>query len=206
MPAFHEGWQAVNDKEPHSVWLLRHGQVTGGARYRGITDDPLTGIGWQQMWAAVSRIGPPTLVITSPLRRCADFARALVRYHRLPLRIDARLRELDFGAWEGRSADEIDQISPNALRDFYRDPWRCAPSGGEPLEDMCTRVRAAWRDACALQVHVLIVTHGGPIRVILSRILGLARGPLTQIDVPHSSLHRFTAPFADRPTAFTATS
>jgi hypothetical protein len=60
--------------------LLRHGEVEGGVRFRGSTDHPLTAEGWAQMWAAVGTDIHWDRIVTSPLTRCADFARALSRY------------------------------------------------------------------------------------------------------------------------------
>jgi broad specificity phosphatase PhoE len=183
------------DEKHASVFMLRHGEVAGGSRYRGVTNDPLTSAGWRQMWDATRRIPLPEMVITSPLARCAEFAGAFARRHRLPLRIDARFRELDFGAWERRTADEIERLSPDALGDFYRNPWQFRPPGGEPLEAMWTRVQAAWREICSLQISALTVTHGGPMRVILCSVLRLAHEQLGQIHVPHGSIYRITIPF-----------
>lgn len=182
----------------HSIDLLRHGETTGGARLRGTTDDPLTASGWNQMWHAVTRTVSPEMVMTSPLARCADFARVFARRHALPLRVDARLRELDFGAWEGRTAEEIEETAPLALRRFYADPWRHGPPDGETLEQLRTRVLAAWRETCALGYRVLIITHGGPIKLILCHALGLVDETLAHIDVPHAKLYRFTGPMIDR--------
>lgn len=148
------------------------------------------------MWNAVNRAALPEVVITSPLARCADFARALARRHALTLQVDARLRELDFGAWEGRTADEIEQAAPGALRRFYADPWRHGPPAGESLEHLSARVLAAWREGCALRGRALVITHGGPIRVILCHALRLGGKKFGYIDVPYGKLYSLTAPTA----------
>lgn len=81
--------------------LLRHGETAGGSRYRGSIDDALTPLGWAAMRAALGEECGWNRIVSSPLRRCADFARDLARRHGLPLDIDARLREIHFGDWEG---------------------------------------------------------------------------------------------------------
>ncbi|NIU60591.1 MAG: histidine phosphatase family protein, partial [Pseudomonas stutzeri] len=71
--------------------------------------------GWQQMRDAVALAGPWDVLVSSPLQRCAAFARELAAERRLPLRIEPELRELHFGAWEGRSAAELMSTDAEAL-------------------------------------------------------------------------------------------
>ena len=80
--------------------LMRHG-TTGQPSYRGRLDDALSEQGWAQSRAAVAAERFDK-VVSSTLRRCADFAQELGAARGLPLRPDARLVEYDFGAWQGR--------------------------------------------------------------------------------------------------------
>ena len=57
--------------------LIRHGEPEGGVRIRGSRDDPLSDIGWSQMWSAVGQAKPWHEIVSSPLSRCAAFAREL---------------------------------------------------------------------------------------------------------------------------------
>lgn len=175
--------------------LLRHGETEGGARYRGTTDDPLTVAGWEQMWAAVNSNARWEGVVTSPLRRCAEFARALARQRSMPLTLDPRLAEMHFGAWEGRSAAELMSADPDALARFWDDPAAHAPPGAEPLTRFATRVLEAWHGI--VRDHpgrrVLLVTHGGVIRAILCHVLRRPIERLLELDVGHAALHRVRA-------------
>ena len=101
--------------------LLRHGQPEGGDRFRGLQDDPLSATGWQQMRAAVGDAAPWDGIVTSPLRRCAEFAAELAQRHELPLETEPRLHELAFGEWEGRAYSELQESEPEALQAFFRD-------------------------------------------------------------------------------------
>lgn len=174
--------------------LLRHGEAEGGTRYRGRTDDPLTAAGEQQMWAAVGDENHWNGIVSSPLIRCADFARTLARRHSLPLRIDTRLREMDFGEWDGRGADDILRTDAAPLQRFWKDPWRHAPPGGESLPQVQARVLEAWRDAAHERRPMLLITHGGPIRLILCQVWGHPIERLLDIEVPLGSLHGATIP------------
>src|SRR5690606_33998812 len=90
-----------------SLDLLRHGETTHGGGFRGSLDDALTGQGWAQMRAATAGKGPWDLLVSSPLARCAAFAAELGAQRQLPVVLEADLRELHFGDWEGRSAAEL---------------------------------------------------------------------------------------------------
>jgi alpha-ribazole phosphatase len=175
--------------------LLRHGETDGGARYRGTTDDPLTAAGWEQMWTAVNDNTRWEGIVTSPLGRCADFARALARQRSIPLALDERLAEMHFGAWEGRSAAELMAANPEALARFWDDPAAHAPPGAEPLARFAERVLTAWHGI--VRAHpgrrVLLVTHGGVIRVILCHVLRRPVERLLELDVGHAALHRVRA-------------
>lgn len=176
----------------HFIDLLRHGQPEGGDRFRGSRDDPLNENGWRQMRSSVAGAAPWELVVTSPLRRCAEFAAELAELHHLPLETEPRLAEMAFGAWEGRSFDELKKSDPDALRAFFADPLHHTPPGGEPMADFCRRVDAAW-DALLERHqgrHPLVVCHGAVMRVIYRRILHTPLEALFRIEVPYACLTR----------------
>ncbi|WP_205617267.1 histidine phosphatase family protein [Pelomicrobium methylotrophicum] len=172
--------------------LLRHGETEGGQRYRGVTDDPLTDAGWEQMWRAVRGKGLWDRIVTSPLERCAAFAEALAARHAIVLEVDERWREIDFGAWEGHTVEELMAQDPQALERFWRDPLAHPPPGGERLAAFRDRVLAAWRELASRcwGQRVLIVTHAGPIRVVLAHLSGWPANGLLSIEVPLASLMR----------------
>ncbi|HKQ30475.1 MAG TPA: alpha-ribazole phosphatase [Burkholderiales bacterium] len=174
--------------------LLRHGETEGDARYCGSTDISLAAAGWDQMWAVVGNDARWETIVSSPLKRCAQFAEALAQRHRLALRIDDRLRELHFGNWEGRSAAEIMQTDAEDLTRFWRNPSQHAPPGGESLTMLQTRVLSAWQDILAECRTALVVTHGGPIRIILCHLHGTSIDDSLRIDIPHASLWRTRKP------------
>lgn len=176
------------------ISLLRHGEAEGGARYRGVTDDPLTATGREQMWAAVGDECRWDSIVSSPLARCAEFARALAQHHSLPLRLDDRLREMNFGAWDGQTAAKIMQTDADALGRFWNDPWRHHPPGGESLAQLRSRVLDAWHDIVNEHRSALVITHGGPIRVILCEMWRHPVERLLEIEVPLGSLRRVMVP------------
>ncbi|MFA7242016.1 MAG: histidine phosphatase family protein [Sulfuricellaceae bacterium] len=169
------------------ISLLRHGETEGGLRYRGSTDDALSLRGWEQMWAAVGD-GEWERIVASPLIRCAAFAQALAERRGIPFEIDERLREMHFGAWEGRTAIEIMAENADALARFWQNPAVYPPPEGEPLADFQARVLAAWRETVRAGQRVLLVSHGGPIRVVLCEIKPHPVERLLELEVAHAAL------------------
>lgn len=172
------------------VALLRHGKTEGGLGFNGSTNVGLTPLGQEQMWAAASPVERWQSIIASPLRRCTEFAEALAQHTRIPIEVDDRLREIHFGAWEGRTCEDIAKHDPKHLQRFWDDPAACPPPGGEPLSVFEARVVACWQyhlQRCAGKC-ALFITHGGAIRAILHRLYPLPWPELLKLELPHGSL------------------
>jgi alpha-ribazole phosphatase len=116
---------------------------------------------------------PPSLaglpIISSPLRRCADLALALAQASHdadAPVRFDARLMEMHFGAWEMQRWDDIAHAEVNAWRD---DLLNYLPGGGESLLQMTQRVHAFYLDLLAgNNAQTIVVAHSGSMRVLMA--------------------------------------
>lgn len=174
------------------VELLRHGEPVGGTRIRGQSDDPLSERGWQQMWQAVGETAPWQAIITSPLLRCAAFARALAERHGLPVQVEPRFKEIGFGAWEGHAPEEIARRDPERYARFRDDPLHYLPPGAEGVAEFAARVGEAWETL--LDEHaggrVLVVCHAGVIRAVLGYVLGAPPSHLFRVQVEYASLTR----------------
>ena len=170
--------------------LLRHGETELGGGLRGSLDDALTAKGWQQMRQAVEGQGPWDRLVSSPLQRCARFAEELGTRLQLPVSLDKDLQELHFGAWEGQSAAALMDIDADALGRFWADPYSFTPPAGEPVLAFAERVLTAierLHQAYAGQ-RVLLVSHGGVMRLLLARARGLPREQLLNVEVAHGAL------------------
>ncbi|QDH71869.1 histidine phosphatase family protein [Marilutibacter alkalisoli] len=169
--------------------LLRHGD-TGRQGFRGQLDDPLTADGFGQMRAAVAD-GSWDALVSSPLRRCAAFARELASVRGLPLVLEPRLAEYRFGRWQGVPMDALARTEGEALARFWADPSVHPPPGAETLERFEARVAAALAEAASRFAgrRVLVVTHGGVIRLLLCRQRGLPWSAMAGLEVPHASRH-----------------
>lgn len=174
------------------IVLLRHGEVQGGGRFRGGQDDPLSDTGWTQLRNAAAREPGLTHIVSSPSRRCAEFARTLAGKRGLqPALIDA-LGERRFGDWEGLAAD---QVPAAELTRFWDDPVGYTPPGAEPFMDFRRRVLAAWQDLLQGHYpHTLVLTHGGVLRVILAQVLAMADCAGLLLEVPYACVTRVRLP------------
>ena len=170
--------------------LLRHGETECGGGLRGSLDDALTDKGWAQMRAAVIERGPWDRLISSPLQRCARFADELGAQLGMPVQLDKDLQELHFGAWEGRSAAALMQTDAQALGLFWADPYSFTPPQGERVADFSTRVLAAVARLHAAHAgeRVLLISHGGVMRLLLAQARGLPREQLLNVEVGHGAL------------------
>jgi alpha-ribazole phosphatase len=147
-----------------ALHLLRHGAPEAAGRLIGHTDSLPT-----QLGRAACRKRAQGLrvaqVVSSDLSRALWPARDVAADLGVPLVVDPRWRELDFGAWE-----ECDPANMSeALLHFWADPDASPPPQGESWSQICARVAAALDE---LEQDALVVTHAGAMRAALSVLLG----------------------------------
>lgn len=163
------------------VHLIRHGEPALVGRMLGRTDADVTADGIAACVAQVADVAP-TAIVSSDLvraRRCAD---AIAGCRGLPVSIDRRWRELDFGEWDGMGSPDVDQ---DALARFWDDPDACPPPGGERWSTLTARVGAA---LAGYGEGTLVVTHAGAIRAALAVACGLSPAQGWAIDLPYAAL------------------
>lgn len=165
--------------------LLRHGAPDGSGLLMGRTDGAPT---LEGITACLDRTRDLAVdaIISSGLRRVHAAAQGIADRDRLPLNVDPRWRELDFGAWDGLDPADID---PQALSRFYDDPDRHPPPDGERWADFVARVGAAIAGRPA--GNVLVITHGGAMRAALAYLCGFAPVQLWSFDLPYAALLTF---------------
>ena len=107
----------------------------------------------------------PRRLFSSDLPRCARLAEGLAVRWSVSLEITPALREMNFGAWDGRSYDEIDATDGPRWRSWCADWRHQVPPGGESIDDLVLRV-SVWLQSQSLSQHDLLVTHAGVIRAL----------------------------------------
>ena len=175
-----------------TIDLLRHGDVEGGRKYRGQLDEPLSELGWQQLHNTTHKQQAWQYIITSPLIRCANFAEELAQTHSLPLHTESNFKEVSFGLWEGKTADELLNTEPDEIKKYWNDPVNITPPQGENLLDFEERVIAGWENMLSdfQGKHILMISHAGVMRIILCHILGMPLTELFKLDVGLAKVSR----------------
>lgn len=164
-----------------TLHLLRHGAPLKEGLLLGHQDMPSTPEGEAQILAQVAELKFDR-ILSSDLSRCAAPAQKIAVVRELPLTLDARWRELDFGLWDGLHPSEIDT---ERMGRFWQDPEANAPPQGEQLSALTGRVGAALSELAG--GSALIVTHGGTMRAALHLLLGLAHPSCWSIALPYAA-------------------
>jgi broad specificity phosphatase PhoE len=156
--------------------LVRHGESTGNAAglLLGRIDAPLTDRGRAQAQSLGGSLSGITRVISSPLERARDTAAALDLG--LPIEIDDRWVELDYGEFDGQPLSSV----PAEVWKRWRSDPNYRPPGGETLAEAGVRVRSACEElfagdggAEARAGDVVVVSHVSPIKAAVCWAMGL---------------------------------
>jgi broad specificity phosphatase PhoE len=161
------------------LYLVRHGTTTLNVenRYRGRRDIPLDAQGYQDAVDAARCLSGAGLaaVYTSPLRRAIATAQIIADETSVPdLRILHGLTNVDYGAWEGMTAEEAAMFDPEAYALYRTAPHRAACPLGERLSDAQNRMTEALRLIAGRHAGetVVAVTHAVMIRLAFVQISG----------------------------------
>lgn len=169
------------------IILIRHGETTWNleGRYQGQVDTPLSPRGIEQgrKAAAALRDIPLDVCIASPLSRAQDTCRFAAELHGLPVLTDARLTEIAHGRWEGVHAEDIEREYPEEFHLWHTHPEKVQMPGGENLDDVRRRARAAFDDIARRcdGKTVLVCAHDAVNKAILCDLLGLGMDHFWQI-------------------------
>jgi broad specificity phosphatase PhoE len=170
----------VSPKSGRTLIIWRHGQTDHNASgiWQGQLDTPLSDKGREQALTATNQLGSynPSVIVSSDLQRAADTAGALATRLNLKVKLDARLREIHAGLWQGMTVGDVaeqfplEQAALRAGKDIQRGVH------GERLSQVAERTQAAVGDLltdlgtgeCAV-----LVTHGVAGRVVVASVVGL---------------------------------
>lgn len=172
--------------------LLPSAEVEAGEVFCGSLDCPVSTEGMKGLKKAVRRKSGWDVVVSSPKLRCSQFAKWVAEKHALELKEWKDFREMDFGAWEGDFPHVIIQKDPQKLAQWWSDPADLRPPGGEPFPAFKKRVLKGWGQL--IRKHkgqqILLVTHPGVLRILLSDVLGVPSDRFFSLSVEHGTLSR----------------
>ncbi|WP_022852887.1 histidine phosphatase family protein [Thermodesulfatator atlanticus] len=178
--------------KPTRLILIRHGKVSGrpGVLYSQ-HDIPLAPEGIRQSELLVKNLEklPLAAVYASDLSRAKYPAELLAQKKDLPLIVRKELREIDFGAWSGKSYDELLKIP--AFQERLKDPSKIKPPQGETLKDLRERALSVIKEACEKfsGENVVFFTHGGLLRVVILWALGASLKNFFRLQIDYGAIN-----------------
>ncbi|MBL4821935.1 MAG: histidine phosphatase family protein [Colwellia sp.] len=205
------------------ISLVRHVKVAGPAALYGATDIMPSTEENKRLLAKLTAFQQQgntyDLVITSPLKRCRLVAELFAEQNKIPLQCIDNLQEINFGDFDGIPFDHANFAIDAALgaknwamlENFWQAPATATLPQAESLADFNQRITAAWHeliDLCYRQSdnserpkRVLLLLHGGVIRMILTQVLQLPwQNPILHqsLQIANASLSKITVtrPFA----------
>ncbi len=174
--------------------LVRHGLTdwNSDGRFQGQTDVPLNAAGKRQAEALAVRLSKESIdaIYASDLSRAADTANAIKAYHTCSVKVDVRLREIRFGAWEGQTSAQIFRDDPQTMRLWKTRAMEASVPGGETLGELAGRIRSFLDDLPREGANqtTIIVSHEGALNVMLCFLLGLSPAQFWRFRLAQASL------------------
>lgn len=175
-----------------TLYIVRHGETDWNAerRYQGQADIPLNDKGRAQArrnGEALSALLPAIAevdFVASPLsrtRETMEILRAALGLDPTRYTLDDRLKELNYGHWEGKLQADLPHLDPEGLKRRAVDPYRWRPDGGESYADLLDRV-LPWLETVTRDT--LISAHGGTMRTLSAHLTGLDFETIPELAAP----------------------
>jgi probable phosphoglycerate mutase len=184
-----------------TIYLVRHGETDWNRdrRYQGQMDIPLNARGRAQAQRNGAALRPflPQIAelhfIASPLGRARETMEIIRSELGLPPKdytIEPRLKELNYGHWEGQLQSDLPVIDPEGLIQRAVDPFRWRPTGGESYADLHART-LDW--LASVEYGCVVAAHGGISRCLRAAVLGLDPASIPDLDCPQDRVLVLTA-------------
>ena len=161
------------------IIIIRHGETEWNKTgcFQGHSDVPLSAEGRAQaaMLGKNLSVDHVDMIYASDLTRAMETAAPLAQRFGLEVISDPQLRELNFGAWEGRNFNDVNAENPNAMKNFYTDPEQADIPESEPFPEFQRRIAGRVREIVAQKrgKRIVIVSHGASIRILLADLLSM---------------------------------
>jgi len=174
--------------------LVRHGETAWNAtgRFQGQMDTDLNTAGQRQAVAVAERLASEEIhaIYASDLRRAYDTAVAISARHAVAVQADPRLREINFGAWQGLTYVQMQEQDSERLAAWNADRANRCPPGGESLSQVAKRLSLLLDEVCLQYVDqtVVLVSHGGTVRLVLCLLLGHPLSAYWQFEVDNTAI------------------
>ena len=160
------------------LYFMRHGETVWNTerRYQGMTDIELSEEGLRQAECAAKRFKNIKIdkIYASPLKRAMKTAEKIAAEKGLEIISEDNFREIHFGEWEGKTVPELTEKYGESYTNFIREPHKYGFPGEGSVENVINRIKPGIDRLIAEdEGNVLIVSHGGIIRLMIMYIMGL---------------------------------
>ena len=178
-----------------TIYIARHGETDANkdTRFQGHTDTPLNAKGKAQAEELALRVQKLSLskIYASDLQRAVQTATPMSSIRNLPSVTVPAFREICFGKWEGLTFKEIKAQWPSDIELFFNKPKEARVENGEGFQEVQDRAWAAFEEIVEDQTEdtsIMLVAHGGIVRVLLCAALGLDLDKMWEFYVDNASL------------------
>jgi alpha-ribazole phosphatase len=174
--------------------LVRHGHTIYNEenRYQGQSDIPLNEKGLEQAKLLRKRFKNEKIeiIFSSDLKRAFQTAEEIVKGRNIKIIKDERLREINYGVFEGLNVEEIKSKYNEILENWWNQPFKTRIPKGEKLKDLEKRVSQFLKEIFNKYKHknVMIVSHSGPLRIIVLKCLNLPLSLIRSIRFDNASV------------------
>ena len=173
------------------LYFTRHGQTVWNVENKicGVTDSPLTQLGRRQATELGEKIRleklPIDRILCSPLSRAADTARCIADVTGLPLTVEPRLTEQNFGRFEGtpRNGAEFSAAKAMFVESF---------DGGESMFRVAARIYSLLDELRGRDETCLLVAHNGIARVVNSYFYDMTNAEYAAFGIQNCEIRRYT--------------
>jgi probable phosphoglycerate mutase len=176
--------------------LIRHAQTVWNRekKIQGYSDSPLTADGEKQAssWGQILSQFSWDRVLASDAGRARATAEIINAFLKLPLTIDSRLKEQDWGQWVGKTVRQIEAEAQQELDEQVNAGWDFCPPGGESRRSVLKRSQLALQAAAERYSgeNLLVVTHEGIVKSLIYHLCGRRFLPGEPAILKSYQLHR----------------
>lgn len=174
-----------------TIDLVRHGEVQTPGLFCAHANEALSETGWQQM-SLLENLHVWDQIVSSPYARCQQFAQRLAKRKSLPLLSDEGLQEMNFGRWQGKTQQSIWDKESDQLQQLWSSPLDFTAPDGESMLAFIERTQAAWQQLLSEYENksILLLSHAGVIRAILSIALDIDYVSAQKFNIAHGKINR----------------
>ena len=175
------------------IILVRHGETVFNVenRYQGVKDSPLTEKGVKEAKLVAKELSKEKVGVfcSSPLGRAVATAKEIAKFHKIKPILRDKLKEINYGEYEGKSLKEIDEKNPEWKIERITNRYYAKPPKGESYAELEERLKPIIEEILGREGTVLIVAHANVNKAIIRLILNLGKEEINYICQPNNCIY-----------------